>query len=62
VPAVFPNSSNLFYDIFYSRKTPGESGWRPNSRVTEESSINDFVFIGDYNDIAISNKIFAILG
>lgn len=60
VPAVFPNSSNLFYDIFYSRKTPGESGWRPNSRVTEASSINDFIFIGDYNDLAISNKVFAI--
>ena len=60
VPAVFPNSSNLFYDIFYSRKTPGNSGWRPNSRVTEASSINDFIFIGDYNDLAISNKVFAI--
>jgi len=60
VPTVFPNSPNLFYDIFYSRKTPGESGWRENSRVTEASSISDFVFIGDYNDLAISNKVFAI--
>jgi hypothetical protein len=57
---VFPNSPNLFYDIFYSRKTPGASGWRPNSRVTEASSINDFIFIGDYNDLAISNEVFAI--
>ncbi len=56
VPILFPNSSNLYYDIFYSRNTPGQgSGWFSNFRVSEASSINDFVFIGDYNDLAANN-------
>jgi hypothetical protein len=59
VPAVFPNSPNLYYDIFYSRKPPG-GGWFNNFRVTETSSINDFIFIGDYNDLSAVNKVFAI--
>ncbi len=62
VPISFPNSPNLYYDIFYSRNTPGKgSGWFKNFRVSESSSINDFVFIGDYNDLAVNNTtVFAI--
>jgi hypothetical protein len=60
VPIEFPNSPNLYFDIFYSRRTPGQSGWRPNTRVTEQSSINDFIFIGDYNDLTVGNFVFAI--
>ena len=44
------NSPNLFYDIFSSRRKG--SGWSRNFRVSDASSINDFVFIGDYNDLA----------
>jgi len=54
------NSSNLRFDMFYSRKVPGEAGWRDNSRVSDSSSISDFVFIGDYNDLTVSNKLFAV--
>jgi len=53
LPIVFPNSPNLFYDIFYSRKVLGKGvGWFSNFRVSDASSINDFIFIGDYNDLA----------
>jgi hypothetical protein len=45
---------NLEYDIFYSTKPPGE-GWRANVRVTEMSSISDFLFLGDYNDLSTDN-------
>lgn len=60
VPTVFPNSSNLRYDQFYSRKVPGH-GWFSNFRVSDTSSLSDFIFIGDYIDLAAndSNK-FAI--
>ncbi|MBC8647448.1 MAG: hypothetical protein H7X85_09815, partial [Thermoanaerobaculia bacterium] len=34
--------------------------WFENFRVSDVSSINDFVFIGDYNDLTISNKVFAV--
>jgi hypothetical protein len=54
----FPNSSNLFYDIFYT--TIGKSGNNlkpaPNRRITTAPSICDFVFIGDYNDLTVSNQ------
>ena len=50
---VFPNSSNLMFDYFYARRVPGAAAWvGPNLRVTEASSISDFVFVGDYNDLA----------
>jgi hypothetical protein len=62
LPAVFPNSSNLHYDIFYARKLPGLAvGWSSNFRVSDASSFEDFVFIGDYNDLAATNSgLFAI--
>lgn len=61
VPTAFPNSSNLFYDQFYSRKVPGEGvGWFTNFRVSDASSINDFIFIGDYIDLTANNKLMAI--
>jgi hypothetical protein len=60
----FPDneSSNLFWDIFYSRKVPGKgAGWFRNFRVTEASSLQDWIFTGDYNDLAANNRgLFAI--
>jgi hypothetical protein len=50
----FPDVENLFYDIFYSTKPPGE-GWSANVRVTEQSSISDFGFLGDYIDLSTDN-------
>lgn len=55
VPTVFPNSSNLYYDNFYSRMVPGAAGWTTNFRVSDTSSISDYLFIGDYTDIAVNN-------
>jgi hypothetical protein len=49
-----PAAENLFYDIFYSTKPPGE-GWRENVRVTAQSSISDFNFLGDYIDLSTDN-------
>jgi hypothetical protein len=58
--AADPAIGNLFYDIFYSTKPPGE-GWRENVRVTEQSSISDFNFLGDYIDLSTDNgSLFAI--
>ncbi len=55
-------SPNLFYDIFYSRNTSGRAtGWFRNFRVSDTSSIADFIFLGDYNDLAWNDTvIFAI--
>jgi hypothetical protein len=47
----FVDVENLFYDIFYS--TLQDGGWSANVRVTEESSISDFLFIGDYFDLTV---------
>ncbi len=59
VPTVFPNSSNLRYDMFSARKTTG--GFESNVRVSDASSISDFIFIGDYNDLTAStNTLFGI--
>lgn len=59
IPAVFPNSSNLYYDMFYASMERG--AWSGNVRASDASSINDFVFIGDYNDLTATNqRIFGI--
>lgn len=56
LPIAFPNSPNLYFDMFYSRNVPGKGvGWFSNFRISEQSSINDYSFIGDYNDLA-ANK------
>jgi hypothetical protein len=61
VPVVFPDSSNLFYDIFSARKVPGQGvDWSRNFRVSDASSINDFLFIGDYNDLTATNILFGV--
>jgi hypothetical protein len=51
VPFEFPSSANLYYDMFSARKLAGRGGWSRNLRVSDASSISDFVFIGDYNDL-----------
>ena len=56
------DSPNLYYDIFYSRKVPGQgAGWSKNIRVTDTSSISQFAFQGDYIDLAAnSTRLFGI--
>ena len=50
---------NLEYDIFYS--TQQGQRWSPNVRVTDRSSLSDFVFMGDYIDLtAATGSPFAI--
>jgi hypothetical protein len=51
VPIDFPDSPNLYYDMFAASKTVGRGGWSRNRRVSDASSISDFEFIGDYNDL-----------
>jgi hypothetical protein len=61
LPVEFPNSPNLYYDIFSSRKPAGANSWDPNLRVSDTSSIVDYIFIGDYNDLAANDSVlFAI--
>jgi hypothetical protein len=50
-------SPNVIYDIFCSRKTPGNSGWFTNFRVNELASTQDFIFTGDYTDLAANNTL-----
>ena len=56
------DSPNLYYDAFYTRGGPGHGvGFFNNLRVSEVSSIQDFVFGGDYSEIAANNRlVFAI--
>ena len=57
VPIRFPFSSNLFFDMFYTTKDDDDNGWwSPNIRITDASSINDWIFIGDYNDITVAGE------
>lgn len=56
LPTEFPNSPNLYYDIFGAKKGFGSSGWFTNTRVSDMTSISDFVFIGDYFDLAANDK------
>ena len=58
LPIEFPNSPNLYYDIFAAKKGFGNSGWFPNTCVSDASSIVDYVFIGDYFDLAANDKFF----
>ena len=54
------SDNNLFYDCFSSQKTRG-SDWFSNIRVSDDSSISDFIFIGDYLDLTLTNtNVFGI--
>jgi hypothetical protein len=57
LPTEFPNSPNLYYDIFAAKKGFGNSGWFPNTRVSDATSIVDFIFIGDYFDLAANDQL-----
>lgn len=53
-------TDNLYYDMFGDAKL-GIFGWLGNFRFTDFSSINDWIFIGDYNDITASGGlVFAV--
>ncbi len=58
----YSNIDNLFFDMFYSRKAPGKGvGWFSNFMISEATSINDWLFIGDYNDLAANQTtLFAV--
>jgi len=56
-PTVFPSSPNLYYDIFSAKKDQGGSGWSTNLRISDFSSIVDYVFIGDYFDLTTSGNL-----
>ncbi len=51
------NSPNITYEVFYSRKTPGVSGWLYNFPVSDTPSLQDFVFTGDYTDLAANHAV-----
>jgi hypothetical protein len=52
-PAQFEQPSNRFYDVF-ATSSDGTGGWSRNRHVTDQSSISDFFFSGDYFDVAAS--------
>ena len=56
LPIEFPNSPNLYYDIFGAKKGFGSSGWFKNTRVSDMTSISDFFFVGDYFDLAANDQ------
>jgi hypothetical protein len=57
----FPVSSNLNYDI-YGTTVDAHGHRSPNKRVTSRSSISDFIFVGDYNDLTATGgqRLFGI--
>jgi hypothetical protein len=57
LPIVFPDSPNLYYDMFYARMVPGQTTFFQNVRVSEVSSIQDYVFTGDYHDLASNSTL-----
>jgi hypothetical protein len=48
------DTANLTYDHFASYRPPGND-WKPNIRVSDTSSLSDFIFIGDYVDTTVDN-------
>ncbi len=52
------DSPNLFYDVFYARRGPGKgTGWSENVRFSDVLAIQDFVFAGDYIDLAVNDRL-----
>jgi hypothetical protein len=52
------DSPNLFYDVFYARRLPGQgTGWSENARFSDVLSIQDFTFAGDYIDVAVNDRL-----
>jgi hypothetical protein len=49
----FPDTENLEYDIFYT--TRQDHTWKPNVRISDRSSLSDFLFAGDYIDLTTDN-------
>lgn len=57
------NAYNCYYDIYSASTSPGGSDWaaNPNKRITDVSSMSDYLFIGDYIDSSV-NRISTDLG
>jgi hypothetical protein len=41
----------------WARKVPGQPQFSTNFRVSDASSISDFLFLGDYNDLVATNGL-----
>jgi hypothetical protein len=52
-----PPGSNLLYDVFHRQSDDCGATWGNPQRITDASSLSDFIFIGDYIDTA-SNASF----
>lgn len=46
-------TDNLRYDVFWAKKV-GSALFSPNEKLTDASSISDFIFLGDYFDITVA--------
>jgi hypothetical protein len=58
IPTRNCDSPNLFYDVFYARRLPGQgTGWSDNVRFSDVLSIQDFTFAGDYIDVAVNDRL-----
>ena len=58
IPTRNCDSPNLFYDVFYARRLPGQgTGWSENMRLSDTLSIQDFTFGGDYIDLAVNDRL-----
>jgi hypothetical protein len=44
---------NQNYDVFWAKKV-GLRSWSSNEKLTDASSISDFIFLGDYFDITVA--------
>ena len=52
------DSPNLFYDVFYARRGPGKgTGWSENVPPSDVLAIQDFVFAGDYINLAVNDRL-----
>lgn len=49
-------SPNFHYDVFKARRL-GAGAWSANKKVTDEPSPSDFIFLGDYFDMALVNEL-----
>jgi hypothetical protein len=47
---------NLYYDVFSSRRSRS-GAWAPNKKLTDARSTSDFLFVGDYYDLTVSDGL-----
>lgn len=47
---------NFYYDVFWTRRS-GSGAWAANKKLTDARSTSDFLFLGDYYDITVSDGL-----